>query len=56
MQFRSLGREGPLEWEMATYSSIPAGKIPWTEEHRVAESEMTEHTHKHTYSNENFKE
>ena len=42
---------------MATYSSIPARKIPWTEEPgRVAESEMTEHTHKHTYANENFKE
>ena len=29
---RSLGWEGPLENEMATYSSTLAWKIPWTEE------------------------
>ena len=29
---RSLGREDPLEREMATRSSIPAWEIPWTEE------------------------
>ena len=29
---RSLGREDPLEKEMATHSSIPAWRIPWTEE------------------------
>ena len=29
---RSLGWEDPLEKEMATHSSIPAWKIPWTEE------------------------
>ena len=28
----SLGREDPLEKEMATYSSILAWRIPWTEE------------------------
>ena len=28
----SLGQEDPLEWEMATHSSILAWKIPWTEE------------------------
>ena len=28
----SLGREDPLEEEMATVSSILARKIPWTEE------------------------
>ena len=28
----SLGQEDPLEKEMATHSSIPDGKIPWTEE------------------------
>ena len=28
---RSLGQEDPLEEEMATLSSILAGKIPWTE-------------------------
>ena len=29
---RFLGREDPLEKEMATYSSTLAWKIPWTEE------------------------
>ena len=29
---RSLGWEHPLKEEMATHSSIPARKIPWTEE------------------------
>ena len=28
----SLGQEDPLEEEVATYSSILAGRIPWTEE------------------------
>ena len=31
-QVWSLGREVPLEKEMATHSSILALKIPWTEE------------------------
>ena len=31
-QVRSLGREGPLEKEMATHPSTLAWKIPWTEE------------------------
>ena len=31
-QFQSLGREDPLEKEMATHSSILAWKIPWMEE------------------------
>ena len=31
-QFRYLGREDPLELGMATYSSIPAWRILWTEE------------------------
>ena len=42
----SLGREDPLEKEMATHSSILAWRIPWTEElgelhtvHGVAESQ-----------------
>ena len=39
-----LGQEDPLEEEMATYSSILSGKIPWTEEtgglvHRVTKSQ-----------------
>ena len=29
---RSLGREDPLEKEMASHSSALAWKIPWTEE------------------------
>ena len=29
---QSLGQEDPLEKEMATDSSILAGRIPWTEE------------------------
>ena len=48
-----LGREDPLEKEVATHPSTLAWKIPWTEEpgglhrvHRVAkESDTTEHAH-----------
>ena len=29
---RSLGREDPLEEEVATHSSVLAWEIPWTEE------------------------
>ena len=42
VRVRPLGREDPLEKEMATHSSILAWEIPWTEEpggatdHRVA--------------------
>ena len=32
MQIRSLGRQDPLEKEMATHSSILAWEIPGTEE------------------------
>ena len=45
---RSLGREDPLEKEMATHSSVLPWEIPWTEEpgvlvHRVAtKSDTTE--------------
>ena len=31
-RIRSLGREDPLQMEMATHSSVCAWKIPWTEE------------------------
>ena len=31
-QVQSLSQEGPLEKEMATHSSIPTWRIPWTEE------------------------
>ena len=33
MWIGSLGQEDPLDREMATYSSILAWEIPWTEEH-----------------------
>ena len=45
---RFLGREDPLEKEMATHSSILAWRIPWTEEPGglqsmgLQESDMTE--------------
>ena len=32
MQVPSLGREDPLEDEMAAHASILAWRIPWTEE------------------------
>ena len=41
MQVRSLGREDPLEKEVATYSSILAWEIPWTEEPDKAVYEVT---------------
>ena len=53
---RSLGREDPLQKEMATHSGILAWRITWTEEpgglqsigsqrvHKVAESDMTKAT------------
>ena len=31
IRVRSLGREDPLEKEMATHSSVIAWRIPWTE-------------------------
>ena len=31
-RIRSLGREDPLEEEMAAHSSVLAWRIPWTEE------------------------
>ena len=31
MKAESLGQEDPLEEGMATHSSIPASRIPWTE-------------------------
>ena len=48
MRVRSLGREDPVEEEMATHSSILAWKIPWTEEPGYSpqsrkESDTTEH-------------
>ena len=57
----SLGGENPLEEEMATYSSILAWRISWTEEpgglqstgsQRMGHNPVTNthtHTHTHTY-------
>ena len=47
---RSLDQEDPLEKGMATYSSILAWKIPWTEEGGYRpwvrqQSDTTEHAH-----------
>ena len=51
---RSLGREDPLEKEMATHSGTLAWKIPWTEKpgrlqsmgsQRVGYEDMTEQLH-----------
>ena len=49
----SLGQEDPLEKGMATYSSILAWKIPWTEEGGYRpwgrqQSNTTEHAHTHS--------
>ena len=52
MQVWSLGGEGSLESEMATYSSILAWEIPWTEEPgglQVAENLDSLDTSEHTY-------
>ena len=38
MWVRSLGGEDLLEKEMATHSSIPAWRIPWTEESGVLQA------------------
>ena len=42
-EIQFLGQEDPLEKEMATYSSILAWKMPWTEEpgglHGIAKSQ-----------------
>ena len=45
-QVQSLGREDPLEKEMAIHSSILAWEIPWTEEPDGLQS-TTEQLHFH---------
>ena len=42
MQVQFLGGKDPLEEGMATYSSILAWRIQWTEEPGVKESDMSE--------------
>ena len=58
----SLGREDPLKEEMATYSSVLAWRIPWTEEPGELQSMGLQiptrlsthppHTHAHIHLNE----
>ena len=60
MPVQSLGREDPLEKEMATHSSILAWETPWTEELGGLQStglkrlsmhaRARTHTHTHTYT------
>jgi len=42
MWVRSLSQEDPLEKEMATYSSILAWEVPWTEEHGSLQSVVSQ--------------
>ena len=42
MKVQCLGREDPLEKEMATQSNILAWKIPWTEEPGGLQSKETQ--------------
>ena len=39
IQVQSLGKENPLEKEIATHSSILAWEIPWTEKPGATESQ-----------------
>ena len=54
---QSLGREDPLEEEVATHSSILAWEIPWTEEPGglqsmgLQELDMTERLNHHHHLN-----
>ena len=48
---RSLGREDPLEKEMATHSSTLAWEIPWTEERgRLQSTESQRVRHDFTFT------
>ena len=54
MRVRSLGRDEPMEEEMATHCSIIAWEIPWTEEPgglQSTERLSTQHTHTHVFCN-----
>ena len=50
----SLGREDPLEKEVATHSSILAWRIPWTEEpgglQSTGSQRVRHHTHTYTHT------
>ena len=51
----SLGREDPLEKEMATHSSILAWRIPWTEEPGGLQSTVLQRV-RHDWATSLFKE
>ena len=51
MWVRSLVREDPLEKEMATYSSILAWEVPWTEEPDSPQSIYSPQGHKRVRHN-----
>ena len=53
-QLRPLGWHNPLEKEMATHSSIFAGRIPWTEEPGGLQSMGTELGTTEWLNNKNF--
>ena len=53
MQVWSLGQEDSMEEETATHASIPAWKIPWTDESGRLQSKGSQrvsHTHTHTHT------
>ena len=59
----SLGREDPLEEEMATHSSILAWRIPWTKEPSGLQSVWSQRLRcdlkqlsTHTHTQENYRE
>ena len=52
-QIRSLGREDPLEKDMAPHSSILAWRIPWTEESGGLQS-MGSHRVRHDWATNTF--
>ena len=60
MLVQSLGREDPLEEEMATHSSILAWRIPWTKGawwatvHRVGRKELDTTEQAHLLSSSNI--
>ena len=65
MWVRSLGREDPMEKDMATQSRILAWEIPWTEEpggpqsmrlQRVGYHWVHTHTHTHTHTTLKWRE
>ena len=60
---RSLGREDPLEKEMTAHSSIPAWRVPWTEQpvdysswgHKESDTTEQLHFHFHKFKKKNSK-